>query len=268
VTNPADAKREAELLRAARRLLVQHINLDAVYALHAEVAKGLGKEALTPPAGERTFTRAREQQQRLQGLLDERVPAKAGIPLRRFLQRGPWWAPRAVVAGLLVVLTLRYAWAVKQGTAWQRQNPEGNWISRYYPDEAFNGNPMLRYDVGVNVDFGTGGPVRRLSSDNFSIRWDTCLVVQHEVVVPFTIQADDRASFFIDGTPHLSLAEPGVATGEVRLMPGVRHLRVEFVERKGTALIRLMGLELEGSAAYVFRRPKVNGLELTCSGVQ
>jgi hypothetical protein len=235
-----------------------------VQVLHAEVAQDLGEEAaLLLPARYTSSSEAREQQERLEGLLGE--PA-AGLGAVGFLRRQPRWAPRAVAAALLALLTLRYAWAVTHNDNWAQQHPEGNWIARYYSGAKFAGNPMLRYDVGVNFDFGTGGPIRKQPKDRFSIRWDTCLLVKQEVNVPLTLQADDGAELFVDGASQLQVQPgPGTTSGTVVLKPGVRHLRVDFVERKGTALVRLEGLELEGNEAYTFWRPKVDGLELTCA---
>jgi hypothetical protein len=266
VTRPADGKLEEELLRAARRLLDQRVNLAGVYVLHSEVVRSLG-EVVRLPESYRSIAEAREQQLRLQSCLRGHAPQPAGNFLRRFLQRQPWWAPRAVAAALLILLTLRYAWAVTYRKNWARQNPEGNWIARYYAGSEFAGNPMLRYDVGIDVDFGTAAPITKLSTDNFSIRWDTCMVVTREVVVPLTLQADDAAQLFIDGQSQLQIEPgPGLLTAGVLLKPGLRHVRVDFVERTGTALVRLEGLELEGSEAYAFQRPSVSGLELTCAG--
>ncbi|MEY2935563.1 MAG: hypothetical protein RL033_6312 [Pseudomonadota bacterium] len=284
VTHPADGRHAEELLQAARGLLGQRVNLDAVQVLHAEVVRNLGKEALLLlPARYTSSSEAREQQERLEGLLEEHADARGAVgveaaglvparlvpardALRRFLRRQPRWAPGAAAAALLAVLTLRYAWAVTHNDNWAQQHPEGNWIARYYSGPKFAGNPLLRYDVGVNFDFGTGGPIRKQPKDRFSIRWDTCLLVTREVNVPLTLQADDGAELFVDEASQLAVDPgPGMTSRAVVLKPGVRHLRVDFVERKGTALVRLDGLELEGNDAYTFRRPKVDGLELTCA---
>ena len=80
------------------------------------------------------------------------------------------------------------------------------------------------------------------------------------------LRADDAAQLFVDGAPQLQVEPgPGVMTGTVTMKPGVRHVRLDFVERNGSALVRLEGFELEGSDAYSFQRPRVDGLDLTCS---
>lgn len=261
MTGSPDTQRVQELLGAARLLLRQQALLDSVHVLHVEAARAMGTRLPVRYAG---ISEARTEQRRLHELFRSGAVDARGSQWQEPVQRLPWWAPRAVVAGVIVLLTLRYAWAVTYHKDWARQNPEGNWISRYYSDDKFGGNPMLRYDSGVNADFAAGGPVDNVSKDYFSISWDTCVEVTREVTVPLTLQADDQARLFVDGVPELQVVPgPGASTTSVVLKPGVRHVRVEFVERAGMAMVRLEGFELSNEA-YEFVRPKVEGRDLVC----
>lgn len=264
MTESTDTQSVEQLLRAARLLLRQCAELDAVHVLHTQAARAMGHRA-PPPYTRRSEARA--QQQRLQQLLEVRTMPAVRSPVQRWARSLPWWTPRAALAGLIVLLTLRYAWAVTFNKDWARQNPEGNWISRYYRGDKFEGHPMLRYDVGVNADFAAGGPVNDVSKDFFSIRWDVCVEVTREVAVPLTLTADDAGRVLLDGELQLQVEPgPGVATADMVLKPGVRQLRVEFVEGGGMAMVRLEGLELLGTEAYRFVRPRVEGMELRCGG--
>ena len=133
-------------------------------------------------------------------------------------------------------------------TKWARQNPEGNSISRYYPNPRFEGFPLVRYDVGVAHDFGSDAPAKSMLKDGFSARWDTCVVVAKDVTVPLRLVSDDGSTLSLDGVPQMQIGpEPGQASAAVLLRAGLRHLSVEFVELEGMALVRLEGLELLGT---------------------
>jgi len=164
-----------------------------------------------------------------------------------------------------LALTLRYACSVLDEANWARQHPEGNWISRYYTNPRFEGFPLVRYDVGVNSDFDKRGPSKRGSGDYFSARWDTCLVVTRDVSVPLQMESDDHSTLWLDSVAQIEIAPgPGRKSGSVFLRQGLRHLRVEFVEELGMALIRLDGLELEGTDTYRFQRPVLEGEDVRC----
>jgi hypothetical protein len=188
------------------------------------------------------------------------------FPLVELWRRRPPWAVRAGTVLLLVALTLRYALAVTNPANWARQHPEGNWIVRYYNNDRFEGFPLARYDIGVDDDFSATGPGSKAAKDHFSARWDTCLEVVQALDVALTLEADDRASFWVDGSARIQVAPgPGVSTASVQLGVGLHHLRVDFVEVDGMAMVRLRGLELEDTEAYRFRRPAFEGAEVACA---
>ncbi|MEO8183084.1 MAG: PA14 domain-containing protein [Deltaproteobacteria bacterium] len=218
------------------------------------------------PTGYSSLSEARRQHYRLLSEWEALAPGRVPVNLfQDLLRRRPPWFSRAAVAVLLVFLTLRYAWAVTYGKNWARQHPEGNWISRFYKNGTFEGYPLLRYDVGVNVDFGADAPADAMKKDFFSARWDTCLVVTQDVVVPLQLDSDDSSKVFVDDQLQFEVAPgPGHNSASVALRPGLRHVRVEFNERGGMAMVRLSGFEPEGTDAYSFRRPVIEGEELRC----
>jgi hypothetical protein len=253
------------LFRAARLLLGRGADLDAVQVLHAEIATSSGTPTSVPPRYA-SLSAARRCHAELLAEWKRRAPDQApASPLRERWERRPWWLSRAAVAILLALLTLRYTWAVTYGKNWVQQNPEGNWISRFYKNGTFEGYPLLRYDVGVNADFGAGAPADAVKIDYFSARWDTCVLVTQHVVIPLELDSDDSSKFFVDDQLQFEVEPgPGHNSASVAFQPGLRHVRVDFNERKGMAMVRLSGFESEGTEAYSFRRPVVEGLELKC----
>jgi hypothetical protein len=255
------------LFRAASDLLRRGVELEALQVLHAELAQLLGEPAeIRIPARYSSLSEARAQHDRLISGWAAREPGPAPTsPLRELWDRRPPWFSRIAVAVLFLLLTLRYVWTVTYGKNWSQQNPEGNWISRFYKNGTFEGYPLLRYDVGVDADWGAGAPADSVKKDNFSARWDTCLLVTQDVVVALALDSDDSSKFFVDDQLQFEVEPgPGHNSASVAFHRGLRHVRVDFNERKGMAMVQLSGFESEGTEAYSFRRPVVEGLELRC----
>jgi PA14 domain len=256
-----------DLFESARVLLNRGGDIDAVHVLHLEIARSRAEARavrLPPRYSSLAEARAYHAQLLAEGS-QERVQPSRAKALRALFARRPEWSIRLAVAILAAGLTLRYAWAVSMGKNWARQNPEGNWVSRFYTNASFQGFPLVRYDVGVNHDFGSRGPADSAPKDGFSARWDTCIVVTKDVVVLLQLHSDDSSKLFLDGQLQFEVESgPGQTAASLSLHPGVRHVRVEFVERAGMALIRLDGLEPDGNGAYSFRRPVIDGNEVHC----
>lgn len=256
-----------DLFRAAQVLLNCGTELHAVQVLHAQIATSLRPLGpMSVPPHYASPIAARQGHEQLLSEWNQRATERASAsPLRELWNRRPHWFAQAGVAIVLLLLTLRYAWAVTYGKNWAQQHPEGNWISRFYRNDTFEGYPLLRYDVGVNADFGPGAPADAVKKDYFSARWDTCLVVTQHVVVPVELDSDDSSKFFLDEQLVFEVAPgPGQNSALVTLQPGLRHVRVDFNERGGMAMVRLLGFELEGTESYSFRRPMIEGEELRC----
>jgi hypothetical protein len=266
--NEVDAGKVEELLGAAGVLLEDGALLDAIRVLHGEIARALGDlDAAGLPECYSSLAEARQIQQRLRSEWNGPPGAPLGrVPqLRELWRRRPAWSARVAVIVVLVGLCLRYAWAVSDKDNWAGQHPEGNWVSRFYTNPNFEGFPLVRYDVGVNQDFGSGAPAKSMSKDHFSARWDTCVVATGDVTLPLHLVSDDQSKLLIDGVPQMEVGPvAGEASAALVLHPGLRHLRVEFVENEGMALIRLEGLDLDGTTAYRFQRPLLDGNDVRC----
>jgi hypothetical protein len=184
--------------------------------------------------------------------------------LQSLLRRLPQWASWSIVVVIAVGLTLRYAYALMSRSHWQRQHPEGNWISRYYPSTNFKGYPLVRYDTGINYQWGKGAPAQAMDPDHWSARWDTCLIVKENIDLRLLLVADDSATLKVDEVARLEVKKPGQAESSISINQGVHRLRVDFEEERGSAKVRLGGLDFDGTENYEFRRPQLDGDSIRC----
>lgn len=143
---------------------------------------------------------------------------------------------------------------------------EGPWRGAYYPTPELHGEPRLRRDGDVNFDWHDEGPTAELPADGFSARWDTCLELEEPANAVFQLVSDDGSRLFVDEKlvidnwgDHAERARGG----ELRLEPGIHHLRVEYYDRRHGASITLVaslgGERPEALPGRVLRFP---GLEL------
>lgn len=253
----------ADLLRAARLLLDESASLRAIQALHGELSRTVGhgtREAETYVS----HTQAEERQRQL---WEEFVGSPESAPRSRAQSRARL-GRRLVVGGVLLlglVLAGVYGPDALQRYQWLHQHPDGNWISRYYDNTKFEGPAVLRYDVAINYDFGKGAPANGMPKDRWSARWDTCMVVKNAIELPVRISVDDASKLLVDDAPQIEIARPGRKSATLSLTPGIRHLELDFVERQGTALIHLEGVNFSGTEDYSFQRPNLDGERPSCN---
>ncbi|MFQ5859643.1 MAG: PA14 domain-containing protein, partial [Anaerolineae bacterium] len=118
----------------------------------------------------------------------------------------------------------------------------GAWRGEYYANRHLDGDPVLvRSDLGLDHNWGSGAPDPDLPSDNFSVRWTRTLALD-EGRYRFRALVDDGVRMYVDG--NLVINEwrdgpPREVTGERTLSAGDHSLRVEYYERAGDARIRL-----------------------------
>lgn len=262
----ADLTRAEALLRSASMLLASGSHWEAAQLIHTEIAGLL--RVPSPRADAYPSQRAAEEaHERL--LREARTKIAHPLPRARYRElrlRLPQWASWAAVITVTAGLTLRYALGVVSRTNWQRQHPEGNWISRYYPAQDFKGNPLVRYDVGIDYNWGKGAPAQAMDRDRWSARWDTCVVVAADLDLSLTLNAVSSGELFVDDAGLIDLSRHGgKRTETILLQRGVRHLRVDFQDMSGRARLSLEGLNFEGTDAYQFRRPILSGDEVRCN---
>jgi hypothetical protein len=259
----ASEKASEELLRAASLLLAGDGSLRAVQALHGAVAGT--SPAQTQGAGYASRAHAeREHRRIIDALRTARTPKARITTLPELIRRGSVWIAWCIVGGIVVALLGRHGLAWTRRWRWQGEHPDGAWISRYYSNVRFEGLPVTRYDDNLNYNFHSGAPAEGMLRDLWSARWDTCVDVKRDIELDLTLLADDRGRLFVDGVQRLDVPRAGKTTGIVPLSVGIHRLRVDFVERWGSARVRLGGIEFSGTEDYSFRRPTLRGDTASC----
>ena len=264
--------RAESLLTAASLLLVRGSQLRAAGVLHAEIAKVLLLEP--PPRISAERRDAEELQRQLLDVLRRsragafcstlREPFRHATGLSKLSRRWPLLASWVTVFAVVGGLSVRYGYALLQLARWQREHPDGPWISRYYPTRKLKGIPVVRYDVAVDYDWGSAAPAQTLPRDYWGARWDTCIVVATDVVLPLSLVADDGATLMLDDTVLLRARRLERTTAEVLLRAGSRHLRVDYQDGMARAKLQLQGLDFTGTGSYHFQRPVFDHDELRC----
>jgi hypothetical protein len=263
------ARREA-LLRSASVLLAHRASLRAVRILHSEIRRALGEpEGALPFERYRSVREADEEHRRLSAELARRCSnGSGGLTWQHLRRRVTVWGSWAIVIGVFSLLTLRYAYALWDKARWARENPGGNWISRYYPKLNFLGSPVLRYDIAIDHDWGKAPPAESMARDNWSATWDTCVRVTADVALKLKLSADDKGALLVDDVPRIVVSRPGATQETVQLPPGVYHLQVQYQERRRGAKVRLEGIESQGTDYYSLQRPILEQEEIRCEGAR
>jgi PKD repeat protein len=117
-----------------------------------------------------------------------------------------------------------------------------DWRGEYYNNPTLSGNPVLvRNDMVVNFDWGTGAPVSGVGADNFSVRWTRNLYFSagtHR----FSVYVDDGVRLWVDNILLIDQwhdSTPTTYVADINLTEGSHSLRLEYYEHAGTALVQL-----------------------------
>ena len=113
----------------------------------------------------------------------------------------------------------------------------------------------------MNFDWKHDSPLEGLRNDQFSVVWDTCLVLQEPRRAAFSLASDDGARLWMNRKLVLDNWRDGwhARGARVELPRGVYHLRVEYREVTGRARIGLTasfdGKKPRPLPAALLRRP-------------
>ena len=111
-----------------------------------------------------------------------------------------------------------------------------NWRGRYYNNEDLGGCPVLvRNDVNIDFNWGTGSPAPVVDSDHFSIRW-TGSPVLDAGDYRFTVTVDDAVRVWVNGVLIIDRwgVNPGTYSATANVpRSGSQDVRVEYFERAG-----------------------------------
>jgi hypothetical protein len=143
------------------------------------------------------------------------------------------WA-LGLIALVVVVLVGLGLWGLVRG-------PTGPWSVEWFAERDFSGKARVAYVRQIDFDWGKGSPHRGIPEDDWSARFETCLVVDEETKIRFKLTSDDGSRLFVDGKKvvdnwgdHGARARMGKRTFE----PGVYHLRIDYYEaRHGAKLV-------------------------------
>ncbi len=123
---------------------------------------------------------------------------------------------------------------------WSLQTGFGEWKGEYFANRNLEGNPVLvRNDVNVDFNWGTGAPAPGVPADNFSVRW-TRHVQFEEGTYRFCVQVDDGVSVEMDDQrPFIREWHDGSATycADIHVTRGKHKVRVEYFEHLVNAFI-------------------------------
>jgi PKD repeat protein len=117
-----------------------------------------------------------------------------------------------------------------------------DWRGEYYSNRSLSGAPVLvRNDVSIGFDWGSGSPGSGLSVDDFSVRWSRGLSFAAGTY-RFQARVDDGVRLWVDGKLIIDQwhdSSPITYQADVYLSGGWHNLVMEYYERSGGALAQL-----------------------------
>jgi len=117
-----------------------------------------------------------------------------------------------------------------------------NWRGAYFTNPNLTGAPtVLRNDVDINFDWGTGSPASGIPADNFSVRWSQ-VIFFNEGTYTFFARVDDGVRIYVDSILVVNAWQDGSlreVSGDVDLTAGDHLVWVEYYERIDNAAIQV-----------------------------
>src|SRR5262245_21542438 len=140
-TNPSpDAERAEELLRAAEALLEKGSFLHAVETLHSGARRALepvAADMVEKPYASREQAEARQRQ--LETELGKEADGAGRRGWRKWLRHAPTWVAWSVMTILILGVAFRSGASLLRKSSWRNEFSDGQWISRYYRNQRFEG---------------------------------------------------------------------------------------------------------------------------------
>lgn len=140
----------------------------------------------------------------------------------------------------------KLSWAQIGGAGPQ---PISNWRGEYFNNTNLSGSPVLvRDDLSINFDWGTGSPGANVPSDRFSVRWTRNLNLEPGRYRFYTT-TDDGVRLWVNGALVINEwhdAIGAVYTAEVNVPGGSIPVQMEYFENAGGARAQLDWLRVSG----------------------
>ena len=129
----------------------------------------------------------------------------------------------------------QFSWAQVGGSS------TPNWQGQYFNNKELFGQPALvRNDVAINFDWGTGRPAAGINADNFSVRWTQTLNLDPGVY-RFTTTTDDGVRLWVNNQlliDQWQLQTPTSYAVDVTVGGSV-PVKMEYFENNGGAVAKL-----------------------------
>ena len=117
-----------------------------------------------------------------------------------------------------------------------------NWKGEYFANRNISGSPALvRNDVVLDFDWGSGAPAASLPANDFSVRWSRTVNFSAGTY-RFTVVADDGVRLFVAGDKILSEWHDNSGEDEYtveRSLGGKEPVVLEYYEHTGEAVVDL-----------------------------
>lgn len=158
---------------------------------------------------------------------------------------------------LMVILG---GFAVSQVSVTSAQPPfaTGQWTATFYSDTSFTNvvqsgvtYPSLNFVFSGAPTFSNGSPIGGMPADNWSAVF-TKSATFTAGTYRFTLTADDRARFTVNGTEVINIqqANLGAQSVDLQLPSGTINFRIEFVEFENQAILQLVEPTSGGSSPF------------------
>ncbi len=119
---------------------------------------------------------------------------------------------------------------------------ESNFVGKYFNNINLAGEPdLIREDIEVNFNWGSGSPAPEINSNNFSVRW-TKVASFTAGNYRFSVTVDDGVRLYVDGELIINSwkdQSPTTYTADKTLTKGNHNIKMEYYERGGGAVARL-----------------------------
>ena len=149
---------------------------------------------------------------------------------------------------------------------WERQGTFANWKGEYFDNPDLQGEPVLvRNDVEINFDWGSGSPHPNVPADNFSARWSQDVSFDGGAY-RFRARADDGVRVWVDDVLVIDAWRPNVEqtfTGFLYLPKGSHPVRIEYFELAGNASIQVWHDQITSFANWrgeYYANPDLSGV--------
>ena len=156
--------------------------------------------------------------------------------------RAAWLGSRTWVEKILLAGSAAVA-IIFMSTLFRTPGTDMKWHVTYWDNRDLSGVPRVVENLKVlEASYGTKPPVPALRRINYSIRWESGLIVAHPTKYRFRLTSDDGSRLFVDDRKVVDtwqIQAMKSAEGTVDLAPGTHLLRVEFFQAGGDGKLEL-----------------------------